>query len=313
MARQHRKIAAVYMFNKVEKQSDWKTLCLYTSLVITFDVFGTDIHVQVFSTHSLVQTQQVITVALKVRGGIKRRRNVALVIVSLRDRFKGRADAGETLEDWSHQLKTGCHILIRSALLDNGRDNGNVNARSGNCKGVSNAAHKDVVDTAHLGSRNDDLDGFTVVRVGDGVVEDADASDQDAGRLDLLRREVRRVSNDHAGLGHLVACLNSAGFALVVVQDLVNVLVEREGSSVNGTDTGESFGKTTQSVNGVNVGAGSVTRQGIAVGLEILDGGCGGGFHVVLIEFEAHGVGDELVCVGQESKVLVELSHGHFA
>ena len=87
------------MFNKVEKQSDWKTLCLYTSfLVITFDVFGTDIHVQVFSTHSLVQTQQVITVALKVRGGIKRRRNVALVIVSLRDRFKGRADAGETLE-----------------------------------------------------------------------------------------------------------------------------------------------------------------------------------------------------------------------
>ena len=53
-------------------------------------------------------------------------------------------------------------------------------------------------------------------------------------------------------------------------------------------------GSPPQAVDGVDVGTGSVARQGVAVDLEALEGGERRLVHVVLADLEAPGVGDEL-------------------
>ena len=42
------------------------------NLIVTFNRVGIDVHIQIFAGHTLVQTEQIVTVRFKMRGGIKR-------------------------------------------------------------------------------------------------------------------------------------------------------------------------------------------------------------------------------------------------
>ena len=108
------------------------------------------------------------------------------------------------------------------------------------------------------------------------MVEEADATDDLASGADGVAGEVGRVSNDHLGLSHLVPALDAIGDAVGVLKNLVDIAVEHEGTAVNGTEAGETLGEAAETVYGVNVGAGAIPGKGIAVDLELLDGGRAG-------------------------------------
>ena len=80
---------------------------------------------------------------------------------------------------------------------------------------------------------------------------------------------------------------------------------------MNGTDARKAFGKTTKTVERINVRTGSITCQGIAVRLQILDSGQCRLIHVLFIKFQTHCVRNELMRVGDKTKIVVEFSHGH--
>mmetsp|Transcript_17757 Transcript_17757/g.41135 ORF Transcript_17757/g.41135 Transcript_17757/m.41135 type:complete len:365 (+) Transcript_17757:145-1239(+) len=250
-------------------------------------------------------------ITLKVRSGIKGRRNVAFISRAITNGFKRCADTCEALQDGSQQMQARSDILVRRALLDNGRNNGNINSGSRNCQGVSNAADEDIVFAAHLWTGDDNLHRLGIGRVGNGMVENANASNKHARGLDLFSREIRRISNDHACLGHLLACLDTSCLALIIINNLINILIQHIGTSVNGTDTRESLGKTSQSVDRINVGARSVSSKRVAVRSEVLDGGSSRLVHVTLVQLKAHGMRNELMCFRKQTKVLVKLPHGH--
>mmetsp|Transcript_551 Transcript_551/g.1269 ORF Transcript_551/g.1269 Transcript_551/m.1269 type:complete len:207 (-) Transcript_551:621-1241(-) len=203
----------------------------------------------------------------------------------------------------TQQIKTGLHILLRIALLGQGRNDGDINSPSGNSVGRRKGANEDVVLAADLRSRDNDLGRLLVIGVRDGVIEEADASNNLSGRSDGILRKVRGISDDHLGLGHFIARLDAVGNTVGILQNLVNVAVQHEGSTVNGAETGEALGQTTETVQGVDVGAGTVASQGVAVALQLLDGGGGGLVEVIIVKLEAHGVGNKLVSVGDKAKV----------
>ena len=41
-------------------------------LIVTFNRVGIDVHIQIFAGHTLVQTEQIVTVRFKMRSGIER-------------------------------------------------------------------------------------------------------------------------------------------------------------------------------------------------------------------------------------------------
>mmetsp|Transcript_21882 Transcript_21882/g.62364 ORF Transcript_21882/g.62364 Transcript_21882/m.62364 type:complete len:422 (+) Transcript_21882:43-1308(+) len=279
-------------------------------LVIAFDRIGVDVHVQIFSGNSLVQAEQVVAVRFEVGCGVEGLADEAVVIVAVADRFHDGGDAGEALQDGSQDLESRCHVFIRVGLFGDRGDDGDVDALRRDLERVAQAADEDVVDASHLRSRDDDLNGLGVVGVRHWMVEKADASDDAAGWADLVLGEVGRVPDDHLGGRHLVSGLDTVCLA-VLHEDLVNILVEHEGSSVDGADAGEALWESAQAVDRVDVRGSSVPLQRVHVHLEVLDGWQRRLVHVGLVELQAHGMGNELVRVGLHAERGVELAHGH--
>jgi hypothetical protein len=106
----------------------------------------------------------------------------------------------------------------------------------------------------------------------------------------------------------LAACLDTVCLSLVIEENFVNVLVQHEGTTVDGADTRKSLWKATKSIQGINVRGSSVTGKRVAVDLQLLEGRKRWLIHVIFIELEAHGMGNELMSIWLQTKGLVKLS-----
>ena len=246
-----------------------------------------------------------------MRGLIEGGRDEALVGGAIVDRGVSGRHGRETLNDMAQEIKTGLDVLLRIALLGQGRNDSDVDTTSGNGVGRRDGANEDIVLTADLRAGDDDLGRLLIIGVGDGVVEEADAPNDLTGGSDGILGEVRGITDDHLGLGHFIARLDAVRNAVGILEDFIDVAVQHEGSTVDSAETGEALRQTAKTVQGVDVGAGTVASQGVAVALQLLDGGGSGLIEVVVVELEAHGVRDELVRFGDKAKVNVQLSHGH--
>lgn len=82
---------------------------------------------------------------------------------------------------------------------------------------------------------NDDLHRRHIIGVGNGMIHDADASDDLPNRLNLPRvsrfKHIRRAADDHLGLADFIARNNCLDLSCFIELDLINVLVEHEGAS----------------------------------------------------------------------------------
>mmetsp|Transcript_45852 Transcript_45852/g.121184 ORF Transcript_45852/g.121184 Transcript_45852/m.121184 type:complete len:278 (-) Transcript_45852:212-1045(-) len=242
---------------------------------------------------------------------VKASRDKALVVAAVRDGLVGAGDGHETLQDRSEDLQTRGNVFVRIAFFNQRGDDRDINTWRRDGQAVTHGTDKDIVLATDLGSRNDDLRRFGIVRVGDGMIEQTNATDDDPRRLYLFRRKVGGIANDHIGLGHLITCLDTVSLSAFVEQDLVNVLIQHEGSAVNGADSRKTFGQSAEAVDGIDVGRGTVARKRVHVRLQGCYGAGGGLIHMVFIEFETHGMGNELMRIRDETKIGIELTHGH--
>mmetsp|Transcript_141 Transcript_141/g.207 ORF Transcript_141/g.207 Transcript_141/m.207 type:complete len:238 (-) Transcript_141:399-1112(-) len=177
---------------------------------------------------------------------------------------------------------------------------------------MSHTADKDIIDTVDLRSWNDNLDRFGIVGIGNGMIQEANASHNSTRGTNLILFEIRWITNDHGSLCHLVSSLDTTSLAVITKDNLINVLIEHKGTSMNGTNTRETFWKSSQAINGVNVRRSSISTQGIHVDLQFFDSGSRGQVHVLFVRLQTHGVTNKLMGIGLQAKFRVQFTHGHF-
>ena len=280
-------------------------------LIVSLNRIGIDVHVQILSGHPLIECKHILNITLKVRGLIKGGRDEALVGGAIVDRGISGRHGRETLNDMAQQIKAGLDILLRIALLGQGRNDSDVDTTSGNGVGRRDGANENIILTADLRARDNDLGRLLIIGVGNRVVEETDAPNDLTGGSDRILGEVRGITDDHLGLGHFIARLDAVRNAVGILEDFINVTVQHKGSTMDSAETREALGQTAKTVQGVDVRAGTVASQGVAVALQLLDSGGSGLIEVVVVKLEAHGVRDELMRFGDKTKVNVQLSHGH--
>ena len=153
------------------------------------------------------------------------------------------------------------------------------------------------------------------------MVEEANGTDDLTGGADFRGGEVGGVPDDHGTLGdlklplsglHVVDVdLNSPSGPIVVKENLLDVGVEHESSSMDGAEPGEALGKPTEAVHGVDVRGLPVSLKGGAVRLKVGKGLDGRLVEVIVVGLQAHCVGDKLVGGVAEPEGGVKLAHGH--
>jgi hypothetical protein len=66
------------------------------------------------------------------------------------------------------------------------------------------------------GGGNDDLNGFGIVGIGNGMIQEANTANDFVCGTDLVGRKVGRISEDHGGLGHLSSGFGADGLAILI-------------------------------------------------------------------------------------------------
>mmetsp|Transcript_28973 Transcript_28973/g.53019 ORF Transcript_28973/g.53019 Transcript_28973/m.53019 type:complete len:342 (+) Transcript_28973:248-1273(+) len=282
-------------------------------LIICLHRVGIDAHVKILSSDPLVEIKHVITILLKVRGCVKGFGDETLVCLAISYGFVCGGHSGKALKDWSQKRQTRSKLLLRLVLLQLGRDNGNVDTPRRNGKRVGHGADEDVINTAHLWSRDHNLTRITLACVGDRVVQKANAPRHLARGTNLLLWEVGRISNHHLCLGHFIATPDSICFAILVEENFIHITIQHESSSVNGADARESLGKASKTVHGVNIRTVTIPGKRVAVNLKLFHRMQSGLVKVCLIKFEAHCVRNKLMRLRDHSKVQIKLAHRHFS
>ena len=118
-----------------------------------------------------------------------------------------------------------------------------------------------------------DLYTWRVLSVRNGVVEQANGSDNFASRLQLVTVlwQVARVTNHQGSCGGVVSAFDACNFALVIVGDLINFCIEHISTTVNGAEPGERLREATKPINGVQEWTITVSANGLHVELHLLD------------------------------------------
>lgn len=171
--------------------------------------------------------------------------------------------------------------------------------------------------SANLRLGDDKLGGIGVVGASEGVLQNADGTENVSNDLGLVG-EVGGVTKDDLGLGlklHLLDTGHSgldANSLVTIVLNLVDVGVEHVSAAVDGGQTGETLRKLAKTVERVDVRRLSVSSNRVTVQANALDSlgslaGCG---DVIVGEVKSHGVANEVLCGCLEAELVVNIFHG---
>ncbi len=155
---------------------------------------------------------------------------------------------------------------------------------------------------------NDELEGRIFGDFSKRMIQDTDTSDGFADLLDLLflasSEHVAGVTDDHLALGSFVTALDTRNLSRFVIDDFINILVEHESTTIDGAHSGETFGDTTETIDGIDEGRVSVSTVGIHVELDLIDGFNSGSLDEAIISVKSDGVTNEINSVGGEIELL---------
>lgn len=115
--------------------------------------------------------------------------------------------------------------------------------------------------------RDDDLDAGSVVSVGNRVVKEADCADDSVGRLEHLIICIRRIANNQRCRRYVITTLYTIYFPIRVKSYFFCVLVQHVGSAMDCAQSGECFGKSTESVYWVEEGTVAISPLRINIQL----------------------------------------------
>ena len=118
-----------------------------------------------------------------------------------------------------------------------------------------------------------DLYTWRVLSVRNGVVEQANGSNNLASRLQLVTVlwQVAGIANHQGSCGGVVSAFDACNFALVIVGDFIYFGIEHIGAAMNGAEPGKRLREATKSVNGVQEWTITVSANGFHVELHLFD------------------------------------------
>ena len=266
--------------------------------------------VKFFSGSPLENVQNICASRFKMRGGVVGFGNEDVILVTRVDGLVDVADFDELLFDWAQQVEPGLNLSLGIGRFHVRRDYGDKPILGRHLMGVTHHSDVDVAVSAHLFLRKDDLGGQGVLRVGDRVIHQADATDHLSGLLHQAG-DVRRIAKHLFTFGSLAAALDADDFAVVSVNEFVHGLIQHVGSSIDSGQASKALGKLSQSVEGIKVRALAVTGERVGVELDTLDSLETRLGQVRVVAVQGQGVADKVARVDVEAVLLVQLLHSH--
>jgi len=280
----------IYLNSKVNTTH---TLLSFSHIIIIGEIGKIDI----LARDLLVETDDILGGRLEVRLGVQRVGDENIV-TEIRVGHQTVSDSDELLLDGTEDIEGGLKFSLGLVGLDVSGDNGDVKTLLADLMDVRHHKDENIGLSIHLSLRNDHLERGDILGVGDGVIQDTDASDDLASGLDLLLvtslQHVRRMANDSFALSGIGAASDTANLATLVINDLLNVLIQHESTTMDGAHSGETFGDTTQTVDGVQEGRVTISAMRVHVQLDLLDALISGSLNETIISVKGNSVTDEI-------------------
>mmetsp|Transcript_4061 Transcript_4061/g.9081 ORF Transcript_4061/g.9081 Transcript_4061/m.9081 type:complete len:218 (-) Transcript_4061:706-1359(-) len=190
--------------------------------------------VEFFSRDLFVELEAVDDRRLEVRRRVVPLGDEAPVCGGIVHGLAHLGDVEELFLDGSQKRESRSQLRDGIVRLDGGAHESDELPLGGNVMCVRAAEDVHVALASSLALRHDDLHAVAVSCVRDGVVHEADGPDNLVAHACLLRREVRRVSDDELARGCGPLGRDSARLSTCVVRDGHSRLVEHVRSSVDG-------------------------------------------------------------------------------
>jgi len=144
------------------------------------------------------------------------------------------------------------------------------------------------------------------------MIQDTDTSDGFTNFSDFLflasLEHVAGVADDHLALGSFVTALDASDLSGFVIDDFIDILVEHESTTIDGAHSGETFGDTTETIDGIDERRVSVSTVGIHVELDLINSFNGRSVDEVIISVEGNSVTNEINGIGGEIEFLDQSS-----
>jgi hypothetical protein len=276
--------------------------------------------IEILSCDLLVKLQHVFGLVFEVAGSVETVGNDQTITdvvlgghVPVINLHKPIVYLQELLLNWANHIERQLNFGLGISGFDGGANNGDEVASLTDAVDRRHHHNVDVVLPAQLLLRDDDLDRWHVVGVGDWVVQDADAPQYALGQAHAVLEagvvDVGGVADHHVALSHLAVALDSDDFASLE-ENFIDVGVEHEGSTVDGADTGEALGDTAQPVDGVDEGGVTISAHRIHVQLDLVNDVDGWKLHEALVVVEGDCVADEVDCVGLQFEFIEHVLGG---
>lgn len=142
------------------------------------------------------------------------------------------------------------------------------------------------------------------------MVENADASnnlsDAEKSLLQVALEGIGRVTDDLGALGDLFSLSDSSNLS-VFENDFIDISIEHEGSSVDGTHSGESLWNSSQSVDWIDEWRITVSSVRVHVELDFLDSVNSWLLKEIVVGIESDGVSQEISSVWLKLELLDDL------
>lgn len=144
---------------------------------------------------------------------------------------------------------------------------------------------------------NDDLDWWNVFSTFDWVVQNTNASDNFLNKSDSLFKStfqsISWIANNCWAMGDTISTFNSNNFT-IFEKNFVDISVQHECSTIDGTDSGETFWNTSQSVNWINEWWISVSSHWVHVQLNFSNNFNGWKVHKSFISIKSDSVTNKI-------------------
>mmetsp|Transcript_11486 Transcript_11486/g.28933 ORF Transcript_11486/g.28933 Transcript_11486/m.28933 type:complete len:278 (+) Transcript_11486:164-997(+) len=257
---------------------------------------------------ALIEIHDVSTGCLKVTS----------LVVGARDEHIGAICSGERLVHILEEPKffqNSAHIFewYRNLLFGLGgfhhcADDSNVFTLRSHLMGSSQHSQMHVMLAVQLVAWEDHLAGVQFVGILHRMVDEGDVAKDLSNFLHLVR-EVRRISNDHFGLGNLSLRLDTHKLALVVIHNFLNRCVQHVSTTTDSSQTSERLRELTETVERIDERGLAKLAQRVPVELHLLNGVHRRLAQVLICGVQSNCMSQELLSALLQTKVLVNFSH----
>ena len=163
------------------------------------------------------------------------------------------------------------------------------------------------MSSGNLILRNDELDRIHIVSVWDGMLKQANCTNNFADTTDFAR-EIRGIPDNNLGFGDFLAGTDADGNT-VFIDNLIDRFIQHVRAAKDGGESRKALGQLSETVEWINVWRFAITSHGIYVEQDSFHGFAGWFVEIGVVEVQGHSMTDEILCPSFKTKLGINLVH----